>query len=38
MKETKRVWKHFEYCECDAFADYLEKMAQKGWHLCGQEF
>lgn len=33
MKEKKRIWKFFQYRECDAFAAYLEKMAEKGWHL-----
>lgn len=33
MKKKKRVWKFFQYRECDAFATYLEKMAEDGWHL-----
>ncbi len=33
MKNTKRVWKRFSYRECGAFAKYLEKQSEKGWHF-----
>lgn len=33
MRTTKRTFWNFQYRECDGFADYLEKQAEKGWHF-----
>lgn len=33
MREKKRVFKHYPYRECDAFAEYLQAQAQQGWHF-----
>lgn len=33
MKETKRVFRNFEYQQCGAFTRYLEEMSRKGWHF-----
>lgn len=30
---TKRSFRQFRYVECDAFAEYLQHMAAKGWHF-----
>lgn len=42
MKTKKRVFPHFEYRECDAFAAYLHEQSLKGWHFkewrCGLVF
>lgn len=44
MKEkmTKRMFPHFEYRECDAFAEYLHEQSLNGWHFkewrCGLVF
>lgn len=42
MKKKKRVFPHFEYRECDAFAAYLHEQSLKGWHFkewrCGLVF
>lgn len=32
-RNTKTVWKHFDYLHCDDFADYLGKMSRQGWHF-----
>ena len=34
MSKTKKTtFKGFDYMHCDDFADYLERMAAKGWHF-----
>lgn len=33
MREKKRVFRHFRYRECDAFAEYLREQAQQGWYF-----
>lgn len=33
MKNRRRVFKRFEYRECDAFAEYLRKQSLSGWHF-----
>lgn len=33
MKTKKRVFPHFEYRECDAFALYLHEQSLEGWHF-----
>ena len=42
MKTKKRVFPHFEYRECDAFAAYLHEQSLQGWHFkewrCGLVF
>ena len=35
MKTRKQIFRNFQYLECDAFAEYLEGMAAKGWHFTG---
>lgn len=32
-KQTKTVFKGFDYLHCDDFADYLMRMACNGWHF-----
>lgn len=32
-RNTKTVWKHFDYLHSDDFAAYLENMARQGWHF-----
>lgn len=32
-KNTKTVWRSFDYMHCDDFAKYLMEMAAKGWHF-----
>ena len=32
-RKTKRVFKIYRYTQCDAFAEYLNRMAAEGWHL-----
>lgn len=33
MKNKKKVFRRFEYCECDDMARYLNAMAQEGWQF-----
>lgn len=33
MREKKRTFRHFQYRECDAFAEYLREQARQGWHF-----
>lgn len=33
MRETKRVFRDFDYRQCSSFAWYLEEMSRKGWHF-----
>lgn len=33
MRNKKVVLRNFRYCDCDAMALFLEKMAVKGWHF-----
>ena len=35
MKTRKQIFRNFQYLECDAFAEYLEGMAAKGWRFTG---
>ena len=35
MKTRKQIFRNFQYLECDAFAEYLERMAAKDGVLRG---
>lgn len=35
MKIKKRVFRTYNYRECDAFAKYLHEMSLEGWHFTG---
>ncbi len=38
MKEKKKVFYRFPIEECDAFAQYLNRMARDGWHFVSKDF
>lgn len=33
MRETKRVFRNFDYRQCSLFTRYLEEMSRQGWHF-----